>query len=115
MIINFRAEYNKTMNYTLPDPSEEVHHVLVKRATFPGFKWSKYAVLLFYSISETGGEHFDNNRVDKKQFHHISKRYHIATTRSSDKFVETALFMDPESYTMYRNFFTQAGVNNVEK
>jgi len=99
MIINFRAEYNKTMNYTLPDPSEEVHHVLVKRATFP----------------ETGGEHFDNNRVDKKQFHHISKRYHIATTRSSDKFVETALFMDPESYSMYRNFFTQAGVNNVEK
>ena len=36
MIINFRNNVNESMNYTLTAPAEDVHHVLVKKATFPG-------------------------------------------------------------------------------
>jgi len=98
MIINFRDDFNKSMNYSLTTPAEDVHHVLVKRATFP----------------ETGKEHFDNHRISKRSEHHTAKRSG-ATGRSSDKFVETALFMDPEAYAMYKDYFTQAGVSDVTK
>jgi len=69
-----------------------------KKATFP----------------ESGAGHFDSHKIHQKREQHSHKRSGV-TGRSGEKFVETALFMDPEAYSMYKNFFSQAGYANVDK
>jgi len=91
MIREFQKEFH-------PKPVEETKTVIVKRASLP-------------AMTENHHETISTLSKTKPQM----KKLRTKRAGSSKLFVETGLFMDPEAYNLYKEYFTQVGYSNVDQ